>query len=95
MLISGRVWRAGPVWLAKSDVVDVCTEGASKNDALAALAAAFETLIDDPEIEISVEEVEGTDGVLIGSNKPAVLATFVLERVGLRTGVPPPWRPRA
>lgn len=95
MLISGRVWRAGPVWLAKSEVVDVSTEGPSKGDALASLARAFETLIADPEIEISVEEVDGTDGVLITSNKPASLAAFVLERVGLRTGVPPPWRPRA
>jgi predicted RNase H-like HicB family nuclease len=86
MLISGRIWKDGAMWLAESEIVDVCTQGRSKKDAIAMLADAFETLIDDPKIKIAVEEVDREGGVMIDSNRPAVLAAFVLQRLRLRSG---------
>jgi predicted transcriptional regulator len=86
MLISGRIWKDGSMWLAESEIVDVCTQGRSKKDAMAMLADAFETLIDDPKVEISVEEADDRGGVTIESNRPAVLAAFVLQRLRLRSG---------
>jgi predicted transcriptional regulator len=86
MLIGGRIWKDGSTWLAESELVDVCTQGRSRKDAIAMLADAFETLIDDPRIKISVEEVDDKGNVTIESNKPAVLAAFVLQRLRLRSG---------
>lgn len=86
MLISGRIWKDGSMWLAESELVGVCTQGRSKKDAIAMLADAFETLIDDPKIKISVEEGDERGGVTIESNKPAALAAFVLQRLRLRSG---------
>ncbi|HWO23738.1 MAG TPA: helix-turn-helix transcriptional regulator [Kofleriaceae bacterium] len=86
MLISGRIWKDGSMWLAESEIVDVCTQGRSRKDALAMLADAFETLIDDPKVKITVEELDDEGGVTIESNRPAVLAAFVLQRLRLRSG---------
>lgn len=86
MLISGRIWKDESMWLAESELVDVCTQGRSKKDAIAMLADAFETLIDDPKVKISVEESDEQGGMTIESNKPAVLAAFVLQRLRLRSG---------
>lgn len=86
MLISGRIWKDGSMWLAESELVDVCTQGRSKKDARAMLADAFETLIDDPKVKISVEEADNQGGVIIESNRPAALAAFVLQRLRLRSG---------
>jgi hypothetical protein len=86
MMISGRIWRAGSMWLAESEIVDVCTQGRSKKDALAMLADAFETLIDDPKVKISVEQVDDRGSVAIESNRPAALGAFVLQRLRLRSG---------
>ena len=86
MQISGRIWRDGTMWLAESEIVDVCTQGRSKKDVLAMLADAFETLIDDPKVKISVAESDRSGGVTIESSKPAVLAAFVLQRLRLRSG---------
>ncbi len=74
------------MWLAESELVDVCTQGRSKKDAIAMLADAFETLIDDPKVGISVAEADDEGGVTIESNKPAALAAFVLQRLRLRSG---------
>lgn len=86
MMISGRIWKDGSMWLAESELVDVCTQGRSKKDAIAMLGDAFETLIDDPEVKISVAEADDEGGVTIESNKPAALAAFVLQRLRLRSG---------
>ena len=86
MLISGRIWKDGSKWIAESEVVDVCTQGRSRKDAIAMLADAFETLIDDPKVKIAVEATDDHGGVTIESNKPATLAAFALQRLRLRSG---------
>lgn len=74
------------MWLAESELVDVCTQGRSKKDAIAMLADAFETLIDDPKVKISVAEADDEGGVTIESNRPAALAAFVLQGRQVVTG---------
>lgn len=86
MLISGRIWKDGNMWLAESEIVDVCTQGRSRKDAMRMLADAFETLIDRPEVKITVAEADNQDGVTIESNKPGLLAAFILQRLRLRSG---------
>jgi predicted transcriptional regulator len=74
------------MWLAESEIVDVCTQGRSRRNAIAMLADAFETLIDDRRVKIFVEEADDEGGVTIESNRPAALAAFVLQRLRLRSG---------
>jgi len=86
MLIGGRIWKDGNMWLAESETVDVCTQGRSRKDAMRMLADAFETLIDRPEVKIVVAEADAQGGVTIESNKPGILTAFVLQRLRLRSG---------
>src|SRR5436190_7767178 len=86
MLISGRIWRDGNMWLAESEIVDVCTQGRSGKDTMRMLADVFETLIDRPGVKIMVAEADYRGGVTIESNKPGILAAFVLQRLRLRSG---------
>src|SRR6185436_6225270 len=79
MLIGGRIWKDGNMWLAESETVDVCTQGRSRKDAMRMLADAFETLIDRPEVKIVVAEADAQGGVTIESNKPGILTAFVLQ----------------
>ena len=86
MLISGRIWRDGNMWLAESELVDVCTQGRSEKDVMRMLADAFETHIDRSGLKIAVTRADERGGVTIESNKPGILSAFVLQRLRLRSG---------
>jgi predicted transcriptional regulator len=86
MLISGRIWKDGNMWLAESELVDVCTQGRSGKDAMRMLADAFELLIERPGVKIFVAKADTRGGVTIESNKPGLLAAFVLQRLRMRSG---------
>lgn len=74
------------MWLAESELVDVCTQGHSESDARAMLADAFETLMERPGVKVRVEMV-GKDGeVTIECSSPGAFAAFVLQRLRLRSG---------
>jgi DNA-binding transcriptional regulator YiaG len=87
MMITGRVWKDGTMWIAESEIADVCTQGKSRKDASAMLADAFETLIDRPSCKITVKEYGDDDSVSIEASEPATLAAFMLQRLRERGGL--------
>ena len=81
MRFEGRVWKdkGSKYWLVEVRLLDVMTQGTSKDDAYCMIADAIETLVDQKGFKIDVRPLGG-DAVTIGATQEGVLIALMLKR---------------
>ena len=81
MRFEGRVWKdkGSKYWLVEVRLLDVMTQGTSKDDAYHMIADAIETLVDQKGFKIDVRPLGG-DAVTIGATQESVLIALMLKR---------------
>jgi len=79
MKLQGTITKAGREWLAEIPALDLMTQGTSKNDALAMIADAVESLVDHAGFKAHATLVQGGT-FLLGSNAPGKLVALLLRR---------------
>lgn len=79
MQLMGRIFEDKGVWVAEVPLIDVYTQGDSREDAASMLADAVESLIGRKGFRASVTAWVG-DRIIVGSNDLEVFLPFVLKR---------------
>ena len=79
MRFSGRIYQDGDFWLAEIPILDVMTQGYSREEAIEMVADLVETMANAENFQADV--FLGTDGSFeIGSTNPKVMTTVLLQR---------------
>lgn len=81
MRFEGRVWKdkGSKYWLIEVSLLDVMTQGTSKEDAYRMIADAIELLIDQKGLRVDVRPISGSE-FTIGANKENALIALMLKR---------------
>jgi predicted RNase H-like HicB family nuclease/DNA-binding XRE family transcriptional regulator len=88
MLIEGRIWKDGTMWLAESEIADVVTQGKTRTEAATMLADAIESLVNREGFKVTVRDESREMGtVTIAANEPAALVALVLRRQRIASGL--------
>ena len=81
MRFEGRIWKDNKSknWLIEVPLLDVMTQGASKEDAYRMIADAVETLVDQKKFNANVRP-SGTTEFTLGANQEGPLIALMLRR---------------
>lgn len=79
MRFSGRLIQDGDFWLAEIPILDLMTQGFSREDALEMVADLVETMCEVEGFEVEVDLV-GEEVFEVGSADPKPLTTLLLQR---------------
>lgn len=81
MRFEGRVWKdkASKFWLVEVPLLDVMTQGTSKQDAYRMIADAIEVLVDRKGFKVNVQPLGGAE-LTVGANQGGVLIALMLKR---------------
>jgi hypothetical protein len=86
MRFAGRVFKIGRYWAVEVPILDVVTQGRTKQDALVMIADAVRILVGKPGVTVDVYPGSG-DRFEIGSRDPAALTALLLRRARQRAGL--------
>lgn len=81
MRFEGRVWKdkASKFWLIEVPLLDVMTQGTSKQDAYRMISDAIEVLVDRRGFKVNVQSLGGSD-LTVGANQGSILIALMLKR---------------
>lgn len=79
MYLNGRIFKEGKFWLIEVPVLDVMTQGRTKNEAYDMLRDAIEMLVDKKGFKIRIIHTS-KDSFIVGSNDDKVFIAFILKR---------------
>jgi len=79
MRFSGRIYKDGEFWLAEIPILDVMTQGYSKEESLEMVADLVQTMANEDGFQVDV--FLGPDGVFeVGSTNPKPMISLLLQR---------------
>ena len=81
MRFEGRVWkdRGSKYWLVEVPLLDVMTQGASKNAAYSMIADAIEALVNQKGFKVDVRPL-GNESFTVGSSPGSAMVALMLKR---------------
>jgi predicted RNase H-like HicB family nuclease len=86
MRFAGRVFKSGKYWAVEVPILDVVTQGRSKQEAFEMIADAIESLVNRKGFKIRVFSGEG-EKIEIGASDQAALTALLLRRERLKSGL--------
>lgn len=79
MRFSGKIYQDGDFWLAEIPILDVMTQGLSREEAIEMVADIVETMANVEDFQADV--FLGADGVFeVGSTNPKIMTAVLLQR---------------
>ncbi len=86
MRFAGRLTKTGSYWAVEVPILDVATQGRTRNEALEMIADAIEGLVNKPGFRVVVFPGPGDD-FEIGATDDGILVAFFLRRARARSGL--------
>lgn len=86
MRFSGKVYKDGKYWLAEIPILDLMTQGRTKNEAYEMVVDMLKTMVNKEDFNIELYKT-GKDNFEIGSAEPKHLITLLLQRKREKSGL--------
>jgi len=85
MVVSGKLWKEGNMWVIEIPLLSVVTQGTSKKDAYEMIVDALKSLINKRNCKIKVIEYGKSVFAIVAQDK--ILIPFILKRRRLISGL--------
>lgn len=79
-LVEWKIWKEGKFWLVESKVLDVMTQGFTRNEALEMAIDAVRSLLDMPKYEAELLKGETKEQFFLGFSDPKPILSLMMER---------------